>query len=1014
MEMEIDRGRVLYALPGLVWTALPGGRIDFVNRQWAEYTGLGLDEAHGGEWQAIVHPDDLPTVREWWLSMSASPEPSEIEVRLRRFDHVHRRFLVRCSPLFDDSGHLERWCGVGTDVEDLRKATDVREGQVLDFQLIVDSIPIPVAVTTPTGEVEGLNQATLDYFGRTLDELKGWTASDAVHPQDLESTLAAQLDAHRKGTSYNVESRHRRFDGVYRWFNVIGLPLRDADGQILRWFHLQIDIEDRKRIEEALRHTESESRMILDNIATLVSLLDANGNPELINRQILDYTGKSEEEVKKWDGNDLVHPEELASAMETFKAGVTSGTAFDIVFRMRRFDGAYRWFHGRHRPLVGAEGKVERWCVSLDDIDDRKRIEESLRTSEKNLRTTIDALPALVWSARTDGTAEFFNRHYLDYVGRNLEDVQDWGWIAAVHPDDLDRLKSVWVATMAAGARGECEARIQRFDGMYRWFLFRVDPLRDEDGTIVKWFGVNTDIEEQKRAEQALAASELDARLIVDSIDAMIALFTPEGVLSGGNQQLLDYFQLPLQEVMKWATNGITHPDDLQHCIDSFMASIESGEPYAFETRFRRFDGVFRWFQIRGLPHRDAQGRIVRWYGLLTDIDDRKHAEEELKRSELLLAAGQRLSSTGTFSWLVDTDELTFSDELKRIFAFDLDEVVTFDKILGRVHAEDLPLIAEKMAEVRSGRDNPEYDNRLLMADGSIKHVRVFGRLLEHDNGRLESVGAVQDVTQSRLAEQAHEELRSELAHVTRVTSLGAMAASIAHEVNQPLSGIITNASTCLRMLAAEPPNVDGARETARRTIRDGNRAADVITRLRLLFSKKVATVEEIDLNEAVREVMALCWSDLQRGRVSLRAELDEGIPLVPGDRVQLQQVVMNLLRNAADAVADIDDRPRQILLTTAVNGDGAVRLSVSDSGIGFGASDPDRIFDAFYTTKSEGMGIGLAVSRTIIESNGGRLWAERNDGPGATFSFVIPGVSGEQAIVPSPDGMHYDQQAVL
>jgi C4-dicarboxylate-specific signal transduction histidine kinase len=260
-----------------------------------------------------------------------------------------------------------------------------------------------------------------------------------------------------------------------------------------------------------------------------------------------------------------------------------------------------------------------------------------------------------------------------------------------------------------------------------------------------------------------------------------------------------------------------------------------------------------------------------------------------------------------------------------------------------------------------------------------------------NEDGELEYIGAVQDVTQRRFSEEALTKARSDLAHVARVMSLGALTASIAHEVNQPLSGIITNANTCLRMLAADPPNVDGARETARRTIRDGDRAAAVITRLRALFSNKDATIESVDLNEATREVIALSLSELQRNRVILRSELADNLPPVAGDRVQLQQVILNLVRNASDAMSGIDDRPRQLVIRTEPDEGGQVRLSVQDAGVGFDPQVMDRLFDSFYTTKNDGMGVGLSVSRSIIASHHGRLWATLNEGTGATFSFSIP-----------------------
>jgi signal transduction histidine kinase len=284
-----------------------------------------------------------------------------------------------------------------------------------------------------------------------------------------------------------------------------------------------------------------------------------------------------------------------------------------------------------------------------------------------------------------------------------------------------------------------------------------------------------------------------------------------------------------------------------------------------------------------------------------------------------------------------------------------------------------------------------DFSFRVLTPRGAVKYIRGMARVIEHVVGRPLFVGALQDVTDSRIAEEALNRARSELAHVARVTTLNALTASIAHEINQPLSGIITNAGTCLRMLSADPPNVEGALETARRTIRDGHRASDVIARLRALYSKKDISFESMDLSEATGEVILLCRSDLQRNRVILRTELAGDLPPIAGDRIQLQQVILNLVRNASDAMSTIDDRPRELVIRTAIDDDDRVRLSVRDAGVGIDALAADRLFEAFHTTKSDGMGMGLSVSRSIIEAHRGRLWATNNDGPGATFSFCVP-----------------------
>jgi PAS domain S-box-containing protein len=560
-----------------------------------------------------------------------------------------------------------------------------------------------------------------------------------------------------------------------------------------------------------------------------------------------------------------------------------------------------------------------------------------------------------------------------------------------VHLDDLGQLTAAWEATMASGGRGECEARIRRFDGEYRWFLLRADPLRDETGTIIKWYGVNTDIEDRKRVDEALRTNERDLNHIINTIPVLAWCNLPDGSNEFLNKPWHDYTGLPPEQAHGWGWQVAIHPDDLPKLLHKWFELLSAGEPGEIEARLRRFDGVYRWFLFRVNPLRDGSGSIVKWYGTNTDIDDRKRAEEALKRSEAFLVEGQHLARMGNFSWNVATGEIIWSEQLHRIFEFKPGTVVTLDLIATRVHPEDMPMMGNMLERAQRGESEFEYQHRILLPDRSVKYLHLIAHRSQDHPSQMVYIGAVLDVTQRRLSEAALEEARSKLAHVTRITSLGALTASIAHEVNQPLSGIVTNAGTCLRMLAADPPNIEGARETARRTIRDGNRAAEVIARLRTLFSKRAVTAEPVDLNEAVREVIALSLSDLQRSRVILRTELADELPLIGGDRVQLQQVIMNLLRNAADAMRGVDDRPRQLLVRTEPDEDDRVRLSVQDSGVGFGPEDAERLFEAFYTTKTDGMGIGLSVSRSIIESHGGILRAELNDGPGATFTFSIP-----------------------
>jgi PAS domain S-box-containing protein len=588
----------------------------------------------------------------------------------------------------------------------------------------------------------------------------------------------------------------------------------------------------------------------------------------------LEYFGQTLEQLRQWGTNGTVHPEDLPHVADVFTRSIASGTPYNIVQRLRRSDGVYRWLENSGFPLRDTAGRVTRWCVLLTDIDERKRAEEALVASERNLKLTIDTIPALAWSARPDGSAEFFNRHYLHFIGLSAEQANGWGWTTSVHPDDLNGLAATWQRILASEAPGEAEARLRRHDGEYRWFLFRASPLRDENGRIVRWYGVNTDIEDRKGAEA-----------------------------------------------------------DLRRAYDSF-------------------------------------------------------------------ADAQRLSHTGNFTADIVADEHVWSEELYRIFEFDPATKITVQAVRDLIHPEDLPSFEAAFARSLAGADF-DLVYRIVTPSGKVKHVRSLAHLIERLAGRPLFIGAIQDVTEYKAAEEALHQARSELAHVARVTTLSALTASIAHEVNQPLSGIMTNAGTCLRMLDIDPPNLEGARETARRTLRDGNRASDVIARLRALFAKKEFTLEPMDLSEATREVIALSVSDLQRNRVVLRSELAENLPSVIGDRVQLQQVILNLILNAAEAMHEVDDRPRELTIRIERAASDRVLVTVRDTGVGVDRQSTEKLFDAFYTTKRGGMGIGLSVSRSIVERHHGRLWVEPNDGPGATFAFSIPCGSGAEQPAP-------------
>jgi PAS domain S-box-containing protein len=359
------------------------------------------------------------------------------------------------------------------------------------------------------------------------------------------------------------------------------------NGLVQKWYGLaseRTSTETQTQNRKEVVATRDEAHLVIESIPAGIGVLDANGNVDTINGHLLQYYGRTLDELREWGSSDVVHPDDMPRMTEAVRRAVAGRTAYDVEVRLRRADGAHRWFQVIGHPLIDDDGGIARWYALHIDIDDRKRAEEALRSNELELRKIINAMPLTVWTNRPDGYCDFVNDRWLEYAGFTAEQAVGSGWASVLHPDDAEHVVTSWNACLESGHPADFEARMRGSGGEYRWFLFRATPFRDEDGEIVKWYGTHIDIEDRKLAEQALSERERETRLIVDGIAGMIAIFSPDAQLIGGNQQIVDYFGRPLSDLNNWSTNGITHPDDLQTCIDSFMGSIATGEPYDYET----------------------------------------------------------------------------------------------------------------------------------------------------------------------------------------------------------------------------------------------------------------------------------------------------------------------------------------------------------------------------------------------------------------------------------------------
>jgi PAS domain S-box-containing protein len=660
------------------------------------------------------------------------------------------------------------------------------------------------------------------------------------------------------------------------------LRLRSAVAQASLAMREVRDISNRRaptdmRIEKpvglALAESEWNLNLIINTIPAMAWSATADGILEFCNRHFLEFVGLSAQELMGLGFHRIFHPDDTEHLLSEWQDIMGSKQPREVEGRIRSASGTFRWFTLRQNPLLDADGNVVKWYGVVLDIEDRKSAEDALKVarsallaSEQNLRLIVDSLPVLAWVSREDGSAEFVNQRWTEYAGVNAEALLNWGDFNFYHPDDVDRMLHAWQEATRSSDTASLKGRIRRHDGQYRWFFFACRKITDAHGQ-VRWVGANVDIEDLQRAEDALRASEQRLKLIIDTIPAMAWSATPSGEVDFWNKNLLDYCGLSFGDIAGQGFYRIFHPDDLEAMADSWERVRATKKGEEIDGRIRRADGEYRWFNLRQNPLLDANGNVVKWYGALIEIEDRKRAEEELRQSQ------------------------------------------------------------------------------------------------------------------------------SELARVARVTTLGELAVSIAHEVNQPLMAIVTSAGTCLRWLDETQFDLAQARQAAERVIRDGHRAGEIIASIRALARKAPTCAEAMDMRSAIRDVLLVLNGELRRRTVDARVEGDHREPLIIlGDRTQLQQVLLNLIMNGVEAMSENGASPRRLTVRSTAQSDGFARICVEDTGSGLGTENVDRIFEAFYSTKPSGMGMGLSICRSIIEAHGGSIEVSApQDGPGSAFSFTVP-----------------------
>ena len=504
---------------------------------------------------------------------------------------------------------------------------------------------------------------------------------------------------------------------------------------------------------------------------------------------------------------------------------------------------------------------------------------------------------------------------------------------------------------------------------------------------------------EKAEAEVRQLASGLEAKIrrLVEANVVGIVMWNLEGAITEANEAFLHMVQYEPDELasgrVRWT--DLT-PAEWRECDYWAIAQLKkTGVFYPFEKEFFRKDGSRVPVLLGGALFEGSGNEGV---AFVLDLTEQKRAENALRRSEAFLAEAQHLSHIGSFSWRVETDEIMWSEQLYRIYELESGLPITVELIRTRVHPEDLTLYEKMTEEARNGGKDFEWQYRLLMPDRSIKYLHAVAHATRDENGRLEYIAAVQDVTERRLSEEALNNARSELAHVARVMSLGTLTASIAHEIRQPLAAAVTDAKTCSRWLNRNEPDVAEAREANSRLTNDLTRASEIITRISSLFKKSPPKRELVDVNEVVQEMIAMLRGEARAHSISVQSDLAGDLPRIMADRVQLQQLLMNLMLNGIESMKGLGV-PGNLTINSRKNENGQVSISIADTGVGIEPGQTEEIFTAFVTSKAQGTGMGLTICRSIIDSHGGQIWATPNSGPGATFQFTLPVEQTEEKV---------------
>jgi PAS domain S-box-containing protein len=614
----------------------------------------------------------------------------------------------------------------------------------------------------------------------------------------------------------------------------------------------------------------------------------------------------------------------------------------------------------------------------------------NLDKTEFDFASMMNALPGFVWSALPDGSVEFCNQRWLDYTGLALDQLRSGGLSEAIYSQDRANFQEEWRVALAQGLSFETELRMRRHDGSYRWFAVHAEPRRNAAGQITSWYGINTEIEELKRTQEELQRQAFRSDSFFEQAPEAAAVLRTDGCVVSVNNEFTSMFGYEADKILGRFIDDLIVPEALIESAREYANQLRQGGRVEVETVRRRKDGRDVRVAIVAVPVTGASGEQIANYAIYRDITEQKRAEERLRESE---ARFQEMADTApVLIWMTGTDGLCnyFNKPWLEFTGRTMEQEVGTGWIEG-VHPDDVQSCFDGFLPAFHALKPFRMEYRLKRADGEYRWVTESGIPRYTGAGEFAGyIGSNIDITDLKRAGEERERLRqleSDLAHINRVSMMGELAASLAHEVKQPIAAAGINANACIQWLMRDTPNIAEACKAASRMVNNATSVADILDRVSSLYRRESPQREPVNVNEIIREMIVLLRDKANRNSITIRTECNAELATITADRVQLQQVLMNLMLNGIEAMKETSG---ELTVTSQNTSDGQLLISVSDSGIGISPDRVDSIFEAFFTTKPQGTGMGLSISRKIIESHGGRLWVSANSGRGATFQFSL------------------------